>query len=176
MTDAFPQKVQDEFLQSFVVQVFLGNHLGFVGRTFGLDDDTYGTLSIGLGVNNEIVSAFGIDKIVGRIIGVFEKIGNQVFMKLFGFIGLAGIQKQDEFRFKQFNSNAVGADFEKSFVECLAWFDEHIFYGVSETQTYGKKRGIASLSLQSQFSVYGLALLRSASPRVRFKVSVGLRL
>lgn len=44
--NAFPQKVQSEFLQGFVIELVLGEHLSFITRTFCFNNHS----NIGFGV------------------------------------------------------------------------------------------------------------------------------
>ena len=69
--DSFPQVVQHQFLERFHVQFFGADHFGFIGRFFRFEDDANGRVGVGPVVDDEVVSAFGVDEMVWVVVRFF---------------------------------------------------------------------------------------------------------
>lgn len=79
-----------------------------VGRLFCFDDDTDRAGSICAIVNDKIVSHFGIDEVIGFVVGFLQKVRNQILMKFFRFGLIGSVKKLNKIGFETFAFNPVG--------------------------------------------------------------------
>ena len=119
---SFSHVIQNQFLQRFSVEVLYCYHFRFITRRFGFYNYANIRFCIFTVVNNQVVSTFGIHKIIGIIISLFKKIDNQIFMKFFGFFFVYSIENLNQISFETFNIYSVWFYFQKSLIECFSRF------------------------------------------------------
>ena len=110
--NAFAQIVQLQFLEGFGVDITGSNHSVLFTWLLGLDNNANGTGSrLGI-VDNKVVAAFGVDEMIGAVIGIGEEFGNEVFVKFFalGFIDI--VEQAYKVGFENLYIGSVGFNFE----------------------------------------------------------------
>lgn len=131
MFESFSEVVEHEFLKSLGVELFGGDHFAAVVRFLGFDDHTYGGPVFVAIVDDQVVFAFGVDIVVGVVVGFFEEVGDQVFVKLFGFAIFNPVYELDQVGFEPLNIRPIGFYFQEGFVEGLAGFQWASFHAVA---------------------------------------------
>ena len=122
MGDALPKIVQHQLLKGFCVQLFRCYHFCPIGGFFGFNNYAYRTFCLVAVVDNKIVTAFGVYKMVRVVVGFLQKIGNQVFMEFLA-LGIVGtVQQCYKISLKTLNLNAVWFYFQEGFIYCLSGF------------------------------------------------------
>ena len=119
-TNAFIQKIQQQFLQRFGIEVIPAGHLGLVGGALRLDQNTDGILVALAIMNHQIVAILGVHEIVGLIVCLPQKGRNEVLVE---FLALIGTQRPDQLlqlALEQIHVFPTRLDLEVGLVQCLA--------------------------------------------------------
>jgi hypothetical protein len=74
-------------------------------------------------VDDQIVAPFCIDEVIVFVIGIFQKVRNDIFMELFRFSFIYPVQQFYKVSFKAFNIASVRLDFQKRFIERFSRFE-----------------------------------------------------
>ena len=73
-------------------------------------------------MDDQVVTALGIDKMVRVVPGFLQEINDQVLMKLLAFGVVGSLEQRDQVGFETFDFSAVRLYFQKSLIQCLPWF------------------------------------------------------
>ncbi len=130
MCNALAHIVQHQFVKSFGVELLRTRHFAFIGGLLGFQNHPHGIVCLGSVVNHQVIASLGVDKMALPVIGFFQKIRNQVLVKLFAF-GIIGLLKQgNQMGLEPLHITAVGLHLQKGFVKGFTGFQGmclHVF-------------------------------------------------
>jgi len=115
--NTFAEVVEDEFVEGLGIQFLWRHHLRLIGWFLRFYDDPDTRRCNRPIVYDQVISPFGIDEMILFIIRILQKVRHEIFVKLFGFVVVGGVEELYQIALERFYVNAVWFDLEEGFVE-----------------------------------------------------------